>query len=122
LRQPLTRKLSLTLAFNLFALTVITITRRTPARPMDSMGPDIFTAAFSWAWVHGPAGATDTAGANIVSVTAAAEAIAAAAGPWPTAAVLRVVAVENIGMGAVLLFGLAAGAKCTAAQQPPMLE
>jgi hypothetical protein len=49
-------------------------------------------AASFWAWGLGPAGVMATAGVSIASVTAAVEAIAAAAGPWPIAAVLRAAA------------------------------
>jgi hypothetical protein len=63
---------------------------------MAFTGRDIFTAVCFWGWALGQAGVMDTAGASIASVKAAAEAIAAAAEKWPTAAVLRVVAGKDI--------------------------
>jgi hypothetical protein len=55
---------------------------------MASTGRGISTAASSWAWARGPAGVMATAGAAIVLSVKAAEATAAAAGPWPIAAAL----------------------------------
>src|ERR1035441_9152969 len=75
-----------------YVRTAITTMHLTPARPMDSTGRDISTTASSWAWAHGLAGVMATAGAAIGSVTAVAEAIAEAAGPWPNAAALQAAA------------------------------
>jgi hypothetical protein len=55
---------------------------------MVFMDQDTFTAAFFWAWAHGPAGATATVGASTGSLTAAEGAIAAVVEWRPTAAAL----------------------------------
>src|ERR1035437_7178196 len=91
-RQRLRRKSKSASAFNQTVPTAITTMLLTTARPMDFTGRATFTTASSWAWVRGPVGAMATAGVIIASVMAAAEALAAAAAPWPIAAVLRAAA------------------------------
>ena len=89
-RQRFRLKSPSTSAFHPFVHTAITTMRLTPARPMDFMGRVTSTAASSWAWVPGQAGATATAGVAIASAMAAEEAIVAAAARQPVAAVMRV--------------------------------
>ncbi len=64
---------------------------------MDFTGRGIFTAASSWAWARGPAGAMATAGAVIALAMAAAEVIVAVAGPWPIAAIMLMAVVARFG-------------------------
>ena len=59
---------------------------------MAITGQDTSTTASSWAWAHGPVGATATAGAAIGSVGMVAATITAAAAGRPIAAVMHVAA------------------------------
>jgi len=56
---------------------------------MDFTGRDTFTAASSWAWAHGPAGAMATAGAAIALATVAEEVIEAGVARRPVAAIMH---------------------------------
>ncbi len=80
------------LVFSRFVNMATTTMRHTPARPMAITARGTSTTASSWAWAHGPVGATATAGAAIGSVMTAAEAIAAAAAGQPIAAIMRAAA------------------------------
>ena len=88
LRRRRMRKFPSASAFNPSVLTATTTTHPTPARPMASTGRDTSTAASSWAWARGPAGAMATAGVIIALSAKAAEAITAAADMQPITATL----------------------------------
>src|ERR1035437_7770746 len=62
-----------------------TPTRLTAARPWAITGQGISTTGSSWAWAHGPAGATDTAGAAIALPATVAETTTAGAAMMPAA-------------------------------------
>ncbi len=95
-RQRLRHRSLSALAFSRFASMATTTMRPMPARPMAITGQGTSTTASSWAWAHGPVGATATAGAAIGSPGMAAEAITAVAARQPIAAILHAVVAAQI--------------------------